>query len=86
MVAVYIESYVEHKPNKIILQKIFIDSGADICLAKKDVIAPYRWKKSNSHRIKVSGFNEHNKELDIIAEDVKIILDKLIIKIPIIYQ
>ena len=35
MVAIYIEAKVEYKPNKYIKQKMFIDSGADICLAKK---------------------------------------------------
>lgn len=86
MVAIYVEADVEYKPSKYIKQKMFIDSGADICLAKKEVFIQHKWKRTKTHRIRVTGFNEHMKELDIIAENVKFILDKTRFKLPIVYQ
>ena len=86
MVAIYIEAEVEYKPNKYIKQKMFIDSGADICLAKKEVLPQHRWKRTKAHRIRVTGFNEHMKELDIVAENVRFILNKTRFRLPIVYQ
>lgn len=86
MVAIYIEAKMEYSNNKMIARKMFIDSGADICLAKKDVFVIHKWKKSKDHRIRVAGFNENMKELDVVAENTRIILGKLMFKIPIIYQ
>ena len=86
MVAIYIEAYVEYKTNRLTKQKIFIDSGAYLCLARKEVLTQSKWKKSNLHRTRVTGFNEQRKELDVIAENVKVVLNKTIFKIPIIYQ
>ena len=86
MVAIYIEASVEYKPNEYIKQKMFIDSGADICLAKKEVLAQHRWKRTKTHKIRVTGFNEHMKELDIVAENVRFILNKTRFRLPIVYQ
>lgn len=54
VVAIYIEANVEYKPNKYIKQKMFIDSGADICLAKKEVLIQHKWKRTKTHRIRVT--------------------------------
>ena len=86
MVAIYIEAYVEYKPGKMIKQKIFIDSGADLCLARKEVLISHRWKRSNIYKTRVTGFNEQKKELNTISRDMRIVLNKTIFKIPIIYQ
>ena len=86
MVAIYIEADVEYKKYKFLKQKIFIDSGADLCLAKKEVLSSDKWEKSNIYRTRVSGFNEQKKELDIIAKNMRIILNKTIFSIPIVYQ
>ena len=85
MVAIYIEAQVEYKPTKYIKQKIFIDSGADICLAKEEVFTQHKWKHTKN-RIIVTGFNNHKKEIDIIAENVRFILGKIRFRLPIIYQ
>ena len=86
MVAIYIEASVEYKPNKYIKQKIFIDSGADICLATEEVFIQHKWKRTKTHKIRVTRFNEHSKELDIVAENVRFILGKTRFRLRMIYQ
>ncbi|KAK4344032.1 hypothetical protein RND71_037126 [Anisodus tanguticus] len=44
------------------------DSG-DLCLARKEVLELYRWKRSKTDRTRVSGFNEQ------IKEDIHLIAD-----------
>ena len=86
MVVIYIEASVEYKPNKYIKQKIFIDSGADICLATEEVFIQHKWKRTKTHKIRVTRFNEHSKELDIVAENVRFILGKTRFRLRMIYQ